>query len=139
VHQEVSPHLHRTVEAIRERGMRPGVAINPATPVSVLEDILPFVDLVLVMSVNPGFGGQRFVPGSTAKIARVRHELEARGLAGVELEVDGGVGPATIGEVVAAGATVLVAGAAVYNSTGTVAGNIEALRHAAAGTRGPSA
>jgi ribulose-phosphate 3-epimerase len=132
VHQEASIHLHRTLEAIRERGMRPGVAINPATPASTLEEILPYVELVLVMSVNPGFGGQRYVPTSTAKIARIRRELEARSLWGVELEVDGGIGPATIAEVVDAGASVLVAGAAVYNKQGTVAENLASLRSAAA-------
>jgi ribulose-phosphate 3-epimerase len=132
VHQEASIHLHRTVEAIRERGMRPGVAINPGTPASALDEILSYIELVLVMSVNPGFGGQRYVPTSTAKIARVRKELEARSLWGVELEVDGGIGPATIAEVVDAGATVLVAGAAVYNQQGTVSQNLANLRSAAA-------
>jgi ribulose-phosphate 3-epimerase len=135
VHQEVSPHLHRTVQQIREHGMRPAVAINPATPVETLDEILPYVDMVLVMSVNPGFGGQRFIPTSTAKIAKVRRMLDARSLWGVELEVDGGVATGTIGEVVDAGATVLVAGAAVYNSDASVADNIRALREAAGSTK----
>lgn len=131
VHQEASPHLHRTLERIRELGVRPGVSINPGTPVSVLEEVLPYVDLVLVMTVNPGLGGQRYIPTSTAKVARVRQELDRRNLWGVELEVDGGIGPDTAGEVVRAGATVLVAGAAIFNGKGSVAANVEALRRAA--------
>jgi ribulose-phosphate 3-epimerase len=131
VHQEVCAHLHRTVESIREHGMRPGVAINPATPTDTLNEILAYIDLVLVMCVNPGFGGQRFIPTSTAKIAKMRRELDSRSLWGVELEVDGGISTGTIGEVVDAGATVLVAGAAVYNAEHSVAENISALRAAA--------
>jgi len=133
VHQEACLHLHRTIEQIREGGALPGVAINPATPVGALDEILPYVDLVLVMSVNPGFGGQRYIPTSTEKVAAVRRRLDDRSLWAVELEVDGGIGPATAGEVVAAGATVLVAGNAVYNHHANVADNIDALRRAAAG------
>jgi ribulose-phosphate 3-epimerase len=128
VHQEACVHLHRATERIRERGARPGVSINPSTPATVLDEILPFVDLVLVMSVNPGFGGQRFIPTSTAKIAGLRQTLDERGLWGVELEVDGGIAPATIGDVAAAGASVVVAGNAVFNDRGSVADNIAALR-----------
>ncbi len=131
VHVEVSPHLHRTMQQIRELGVHAGVALNPATPVEAVMEILPFVDLVLVMSVNPGFGGQEYIPTSAAKIERVRKLLDQHGLANVELEVDGGIGPATVGEVVRAGASVLVAGSAVYNTTGTVAENLRALRAAA--------
>ncbi|CAN5683707.1 ribulose-phosphate 3-epimerase [soil metagenome] len=131
VHQEASVHLHRTVERIRQKDVHPGVSINPATPLSALEEILPYVDLVLVMSVNPGFGGQRYIPTSTRKIAALRRLLDDRGLWPIELEVDGGIGPATVGEAAAAGATVLVAGAAIYNDNGTVAANIRALRDAA--------
>jgi ribulose-phosphate 3-epimerase len=131
VHQEADPHLHRTMERIRQEGARPGVSINPATPLSTLHEILPYVDMVLVMSVNPGFGGQRFIPTSTVKIASLRRQLDERGLWPIEIEVDGGIGPATAGEVVAAGATVLVAGAAVFNSDGSVADNIKRLRDAA--------
>jgi ribulose-phosphate 3-epimerase len=133
VHQEACVHLHRVVERIREQGVRPGVSINPATPVSALEEILPYVDLVLIMSVNPGFGGQRYIPTSTNKIAAVRRMIEERGLWGVELEVDGGVAPGTIGDVVAAGASVVVAGSAVFNERASVSENIAALREAAAG------
>jgi ribulose-phosphate 3-epimerase len=133
VHQEASVHLHRTVEQIREGGALPGVALNPATPVGALDEILPYVDLVLVMSVNPGFGGQRYIPTSTEKVAAVRRRLDDRSLWSVELEVDGGVTAGTAGDVVAAGATVLVAGAAVYNQQASVADNIAALRRAAGG------
>lgn len=133
VHVEANTHLHRTVQRIRELGAKPGVTLNPATPITALEEILPYVDLVLVMSVNPGYGGQRYIPTSTDKIARVRRMLDERNLWGVELEVDGGIGPDTAGEVVEAGATVLVAGAAVYNAQGTVEENVKALRAAASG------
>ncbi|HEX5726883.1 MAG TPA: ribulose-phosphate 3-epimerase [Longimicrobiaceae bacterium] len=130
VHVEACPHLHRTVQQIRELGVRPGVTLNPATPAEALAEILPYVDLVLVMSVNPGFGGQSYIPTSTAKIARIRRMLDERGLARVELEVDGGVSPATVGEVVRAGATAVVAGAAVYNAEASVAENLRRLRAA---------
>lgn len=132
VHQEASVHLHRTVERIRERDMKPGVSLNPATPTHTLFEILPYVDMVLVMTVNPGFGGQRFIPTTLAKIARLRAELDERGLWPIELQVDGGISPATAAEVVDAGATVLVAGAAVFNGDATVAENIARIRAAAA-------
>ncbi|MFP4622850.1 MAG: ribulose-phosphate 3-epimerase [Gemmatimonadota bacterium] len=131
VHQEASVHLHRTVQAIKHHGVRAGVSLNPATPASAIEDIAGDLDMVLVMSVNPGFGGQSFIPGSTGKIARVRAILDAAGRAEAEIEVDGGIGPDTAGEVVAAGATVLVAGAAVFAGAGSVAENIAAIRAAA--------
>ena len=131
VHQEASVHLHRTVEQIRQLGAKPGVSINPATPASSISEILPYVDLVLVMSVNPGFGGQKYIPTSTGKIAALRRELDERGLWPIELEVDGGVSESTAGDVVAAGATVLVAGAAVFNESASVAENIRRLRAAA--------
>ncbi|MEX1183464.1 MAG: ribulose-phosphate 3-epimerase [Gemmatimonadota bacterium] len=130
VHQEASVHLHRTVERIRELGTRPGVSINPGTPTATLDEILPYVDLVLIMSVNPGFGGQRYIPTSTAKIAAVRRRLDECGLWGVELEVDGGVAAGTIAEVVGAGASIVVAGNAVFNDRATVADNIAQLRAA---------
>jgi ribulose-phosphate 3-epimerase len=131
VHQEASVHLHRTVQAIKSRGLRAGVSLNPATPVAAVDEILPYLDLVLVMSVNPGFGGQSFIPTSTAKIRAVRRRLADAGLSGVELEVDGGIGPATAAEVVRAGATVLVAGAAVFGGPGPVVENLRAIRDAA--------
>jgi ribulose-phosphate 3-epimerase len=130
VHQEASVHLHRTLEAIRHRGARAGVSINPGTPAAAVDEVLPFLDLVLVMSVNPGFGGQSFIPTSTAKIRRLRESLDERGIEGVEIEVDGGIGPDTAGEVAGAGATVLVTGAAVYRGAGSVAENIAAIRRA---------
>ena len=134
VHVETCRHLHRTVEQIRELGVKAGVTLNPATPVESLAEILPYVDLVLGMSVNPGFGGQSYIPTSTAKIARVRGMIDALGRGGeVELEVDGGVAPDTIAQVAGAGATVVVAGSAVYNGRGSVADNLRALREAAAG------
>jgi ribulose-phosphate 3-epimerase len=136
VHVETCRHLHRTVQQIRELGARAGVAVNPATPVEALAEIVPHVDLVLVMSVNPGFGGQSYIPTSTAKIARVRRLLDESGCGHVELEVDGGIGPANAAEVVRAGATALVAGSAVYNRDGSVAENLRALREA---VRAPNA
>ncbi len=129
VHVETCPHLHRTVQAIRELGVRPGVTLNPATPLATLEEILPFVDLVLVMSVNPGFGGQSYIPTSTAKIARLRGMLDAIGST-AELEVDGGIKPGNAAEVAAAGATVLVAGSAIFGGPGTVADNVAAFQAA---------
>ncbi len=132
VHQEACIHLHRVVEQIRELGALPGVSLNPATSLVTLDEILPYVDMILLMTVNPGFGGQSFIPTSTARIARLAATLRERGLAGVDVEVDGGIAPGTAGEVTAAGATVLVAGAAIFNTTGTVADNIAALRAAAA-------
>jgi ribulose-phosphate 3-epimerase len=131
VHVETSPHLHRTVQQIRELGVHPGVTLNPATPLESISEILVDVDLVLVMSVNPGFGGQSYIPGSTERIRRIRAMLDERGLSHVELEVDGGVAPATIAQVKSAGASVVVAGSAVYNAKATVADNLRALRQAA--------
>ncbi|BCR03359.1 ribulose-phosphate 3-epimerase [Desulfuromonas versatilis] len=115
VHQEAVPHLHRTVQLIRSLGKKAGVSINPATPVSTLEVILDEVDLVLIMSVNPGFGGQSFIPACLGKITALRREIERRGL-NVELEVDGGVKTENIGEIAAAGADVFVAGSAVFGT-----------------------
>ena len=120
----------KVVERIRELGMRPGVVLNPATPAEALVEILPFVDLVLVMTVNPGFGGQSFIPGSEGKIARVRALLTQSGRDGVELQVDGGVDERTAPLVVAAGATVLVAGSAIFGAGGDVSANIGRLRAA---------
>jgi ribulose-phosphate 3-epimerase len=127
VHVETCPHLHRTIEQIKEVGCKAGVTLNPATPLATLEEILPEVDLVLVMSVNPGFGGQKYIPGSTAKIARLRRMLDAVGPE-AELEVDGGVNASTIAEVVGAGATVLVIGSAIFNSQAPIAENVRRLR-----------
>jgi ribulose-phosphate 3-epimerase len=130
VHVETCPHLHGTVQQIKELGVKAGVTLNPATPLSTLEEILPDVDLVLIMSVNPGYGGQSYIPGSTAKVARLRQMLDAIG-SKAELEIDGGVNIDTIAEIVGAGATMLVAGSAVFNQRAPIAENIRQLRQAA--------
>lgn len=131
VHVETCPHLHRTVEAIRELGVRPGVTLNPATPLVALEEILPYVDMALVMSVNPGFGGQSYIPTSTDKIRRLRAMLDAIGST-AELEVDGGIKPDNAAEIVAAGATILVAGSAIFGGPRSIADNIHDFRNALA-------
>jgi ribulose-phosphate 3-epimerase len=128
IHVETCPHLHRTIQHIKELGVKAGVTLNPATPLTVLQEILPDVDLVLIMSVNPGFGGQSYIPFSTDKIARLRRMLDERGLTGVELEVDGGIKSHNVAEVVAAGASVLVIGSAIFNRQASVAENIATLR-----------
>lgn len=115
VHQEAVPHLHRTIQLIRSLGKKAGVSINPATPVSTLDVILDDLDLVLLMSVNPGFGGQSFIPATLAKIAELRQRIEERGLK-VEIEVDGGVKADNIASMAAAGADVFVAGSAVFST-----------------------
>jgi ribulose-phosphate 3-epimerase len=132
VHQEAVPHLHRTVQLIKSLGKKAGVSLNPATPVETLDVILDELDLVLVMSVNPGFGGQSFIPSALDKISALRQRITQRGLA-TELEVDGGVKIDNIREVVAAGADVLVAGSAVFN-TDDYAATILALRENAVST-----
>jgi ribulose-phosphate 3-epimerase len=113
VHQEATRHLNRTLELIRSHGAEVGVVINPATPVGTLTEVLDLVDYVLVMSVNPGFGGQKFIPGSLHKIANLARIRQARGL-DYRIEVDGGVSLQTVGDVVRAGAEILVAGNAVF-------------------------
>ena len=130
VQVETCPHLHRTVHQIRENGARPGVVLNPATPLAAISWILSDVDYVLVMSVNPGFGSQRFIETSTSKLRRVRHlQEELNPLS--ELEVDGGIWANNIDDVVRSGANVIVAGTAVFNSTASVEENIAALRQSA--------
>ena len=131
VHVETCPHLHRTVQLIKSFGIRAGVTLNPASPINLLDEILPYIDLVLIMSVNPGFGGQEYIPTSSAKIRRLRAILKERGLQELEIEVDGGIDPGNAGEIVQAGATVLVAGTAIFNDVGSISANIEALRSAA--------
>lgn len=129
VHVEAAPHLHRTVQAIHERGVKAGVTLNPATPLTALAEILPYVDLVLIMSVNPGFGGQSYIPTSTAKIRRLRQMLTAV-KSQAEIEVDGGIKAHNAAEVVAAGADVLVAGSAIFNDKNSIAENVAAIRRA---------
>ena len=131
VHQEVCPHLHRTIERMRELGLHPGVTLNPATSLDTLVEVVPEVDLALIMSVNPGFGGQSYIPSSTEKIRRLRTMLDERGANGVELEVDGGVNVDTAGAVSQAGASVLVAGAAVFGHPDGIAEAIRLIRRAA--------
>ncbi|MGR3539951.1 MAG: ribulose-phosphate 3-epimerase [Hasllibacter sp.] len=127
-HVEATDHIHRTLQSIRGAGCKAGVALNPGTPVEVLEPLLDDADLVLVMSVNPGFGGQAFIPGTTGRVRRIRQMIGDRP---VRIEIDGGVDPSTAPGVVAAGADVLVAGSAVFRGgPDAYAGNIRAIRAA---------
>ncbi|MGH9554315.1 MAG: ribulose-phosphate 3-epimerase [Terriglobales bacterium] len=129
VHQEACAHLHRSLELIRSKGVRVGVVINPATPVQTLGEVLDLVDFVLVMSVNPGFGGQKFIPASLDKVRKLVTMRNAKG-AGFRIEVDGGIGRDNIGEVVRAGTEILVAGNAVFGK-GDPKKNTEELLRAA--------
>jgi ribulose-phosphate 3-epimerase len=133
VHAEVSPHLHRTLQAIRAAGARPAVALNPSTPLSAVEWVLADCEMVLVMTVNPGFGGQRYIEAGTRKVAELR-ALADRVNPALEIEVDGGVKPETAAAVAAAGANVLVAGTAVFGQPDYRAA-IAAIRAAATGPR----
>ncbi len=132
VHVEATPNLHRILQQIRALGVRPGVSLNPATPAIAISEVLSDVDLVLVMTVNPGFGGQTLIEHTLRKIAQVREMLDGIG-SEAELEVDGGISPQTAERVVAAGATVLVAGEAVFGAPGGVPAAIQAIRKAAQG------
>ncbi|MBE0481183.1 MAG: ribulose-phosphate 3-epimerase [Dehalococcoidia bacterium] len=132
VHAEACPHLHRVIESIKETGSRAGVSLNPGTPLSALDEVLPYLDLALIMSVNPGFGGQKFIESSVGKIARLRQRLDEQGLA-AELEVDGGINAGLAPQVARAGAVVLVAGAAVFNQRETVVQAIGRIREALRG------
>jgi ribulose-phosphate 3-epimerase len=127
VHQEACSHLHGTLQQIHRLGKKAGVVLNPATPLLTIADILPEVDQVLVMSVNPGFGGQTFIESSTDKVASLREMIEQRKLA-CAIEIDGGIGPANAGTVVRAGVRVLVAGAAVFRAPEGVAAAMARLR-----------
>lgn len=131
IHVEACPHLHRAVQQIRELGAQPGVTLNPATSLDTVSEILPYVDQVLIMSVNPGFGGQTYIPTMTDKIARLREMIRKTGRE-VDIEVDGGIDESTAAEVVGAGANVLVAGTAVFRHRDGVAGGIKALRESVA-------
>lgn len=131
VHTETCPHLHRTLQALKSRGVRAGVALNPGTSLRSLEEVVELVDLVLIMTVNPGFGGQQFIETQFSKIARCREMLDAAG-SSAELSVDGGIDAERAAQVVRAGATVLVAGSAVFSHPNGVRGGIDALRSAAA-------
>ncbi len=131
VHQETCPHLHGTLQAIRKLGLQAGVALNPGTPLSAIEEVLDLADLVHVMTVNPGYGGQKFLDSQLDKIRRARQLLDARGLTAVPVAVDGGINLDTASLVTAAGARLLVAGSSVYNENANVTENVAALRAAA--------
>jgi ribulose-phosphate 3-epimerase len=138
VHVEAGPHLHRSLQAIRALGKKAGVTLNPATPETAIEHVIDLVDLILVMSVNPGFGGQAFIPSAVDKIRRLRAMTGGRP---IDLEIDGGVTPQHAAQVAAAGANVLVAGSAVFKGGNPDAyrANIAAIRNAAAMARGEAA
>jgi ribulose-phosphate 3-epimerase len=139
VHVESGPHVHRSLQAIRALGKKAGVTMNPATPVSTIEHVIDLVDLVLIMSVNPGFGGQAFIPAALDKLKEVRTLVGARP---IDIEVDGGITAENTARVVNAGANVLVAGSAVFkggNLGGNYKANIAAIRNAAAMARGEAA
>ena len=127
VHQEATTHLHRTIQQIHDLGIKAGVSINPSTSVRTLDEIICDVDLILVMSVNPGFGGQSYIHSCTNKIRKVREMLDDRGVS-ADLEVDGGVNVDTVNEVISAGANAFVAGSAIFNDKNSVAENVSALR-----------
>jgi ribulose-phosphate 3-epimerase len=127
VHYEVCPHLHRVIQQIRAAGKMVGVALNPSTPVFMLDDMLPLLDLLLIMTINPGFGGQALIPETLPKISKARRMILERGLK-CDVEVDGGINAETIPAVVQAGASMLVAGSAVYNDKETVAEAMVRLR-----------
>ena len=135
VHAEVCPHLHRMVESIKEAGCKAGVSLNPSTPLTALDEVLPILDLALLMSVNPGFGGQQFIESTIGKIARLRRKLDELGLA-AELEVDGGITAEIAPRVAQAGARVLVAGAAVFNKKESVSQAIARIRESLRGLEG---
>ncbi len=126
VHAETAPHLHRLLQTIRDQGVKAGVSLNPSTPLAMVEEILDAVDMVLLMTVNPGFGGQAFIPAMIDKIRRLRRMVEARQLT-VDIEVDGGVTTTNARQITAAGANILVAGSAVYCAA-DMAAAIQAMR-----------
>ncbi|UQX10255.1 ribulose-phosphate 3-epimerase [Candidatus Mycobacterium methanotrophicum] len=130
VHAEATRHLHRTLSAITDSGAKAGVALNPATPLEAVTNVLHLVDLLLVMTVNPGFGGQQYLSAMETKIAAARAEIDRRGWE-IELEVDGGIACATIGDAARAGADAFCAGSALFSGPGTMADRVVALRAAA--------
>lgn len=135
VHAETAPHLHRTLAAINDLGARAAVALNPATPTSAIAHVLDLVDLVLVMTVNPGFGGQAYISTMEPKIAEVRRMLDDGGHTDVHVEVDGGIAPGTIAGAAGAGANVLIAGSALYRDPDGLAHAVTDLRTRAEATR----
>ncbi len=131
VHAEACKHLHRVVENIKELGAKAGVSINPATPLELIYEILPSIDLMLIMSVNPGFGGQKYIKGSENKVARLRKKIDELGIS-CEIEIDGGITADNALKVVNAGAQVLVAGSAVFNKKETIAEAIAKIKNSIA-------
>jgi ribulose-phosphate 3-epimerase len=127
VHQEACPHLHRTLQQIKDCGKKSGVVLNPGTPLITLEDVINEIDLILLMSVNPGFGGQSFIKASVEKVQRLRHMLDTHA-SHAELEIDGGIDPKTAPRVVSAGATMLVAGSAIFRDPGGPGEGVRRLR-----------
>lgn len=127
VHFETASHLHRVIQQIRDVGVKPAIAINPHMPVSMLQDILPFVDMILVMTVNPGYPGQRFISQTLDKLRQLRAQIHALNLP-INIEVDGGIDPTTAPQVVASGANILVAGTAVFRAPGGIEAGINSLR-----------
>ena len=132
VHAEACPHLHRVVHQIKELGVKAGVAINPGTPLAAVEEVLPYLDMVLVMTVNPGFPAQAFIEEMLDKVSRLRSMLDERG-SGIELEVDGGINATTAPAAVKAGARVLVAGSSIYSGNSSVSQAIKRLRDSLSG------
>lgn len=126
IHAETAPHLHRLLQTIKDYGIRSGIALNPATSISVVEEVLDMTDMVLIMSVNPGFGGQKFIPSSISKIARLKKMIEDRRL-NIDIEVDGGINQQNAQPAIQAGANILVAGSAVYGAA-DMAGAIKNIR-----------
>lgn len=131
IHPDASPHTHRSLQTIRALGAKPGLVLNPGTPLSVVEPVIDLLDMILVMSVNPGFGGQSFIDSQLVKIEALRVMIDATGR-DIVLEVDGGVNPETAPRCIAAGASALVAGSAVFKGAGSLSDNIAALRSAPA-------
>lgn len=137
VHVEAATHLHRIIQDVHQREKRAGVCLNPGTPVGAVEEVLPEVDQVMVMAVNPGASGQRFIESALPKVARLRRLIDEGGFR-AEIEVDGGVSPETAPRCAAAGANVLVAASAIFNELGTPKQNIERLRESLAGVERPA-
>ncbi|MEN8144114.1 MAG: ribulose-phosphate 3-epimerase [Gemmatimonadota bacterium] len=132
IHQEVALHLHRDIQEMRRLGVKAGVAINPATPADALREVLPLIDLALVMTVNPGFGGQAFISEALGKVEQIRAEADRLGLEQLHVQVDGGIGPETAPPAARAGANVLVAGSSVFRGAGSIGDNYQAIRRSLA-------
>ena len=134
VHQEAATHLHRVIQLIKDQGLKAGVSLNPATPLETLEYVLKDLDMVLIMSVNPGFGGQKYIPAMTDKIRRLKKMIAEKGLS-VDIQVDGGINPDNVAEIVEAGGDIIVAGSAIFNAP-DVSQAVKNLRSNGEGARG---